>query len=108
MPAGEPVYWPANAGALRARYVRISVTDNDGTPPCIGELRLFADQSASAIPERGADLSFESQEEAAGARFTDNGEPASPLSILNHHGLNYVRLRLWTNPPRATATSPPT
>ena len=25
--------------------------------------------------------------------------PASALSILNAHGLNYVRLRLWVNPP---------
>jgi arabinogalactan endo-1,4-beta-galactosidase len=96
VPAGEPVYWPAT---LRARFVQISVTDADGTPPCIGELRLFAAQPASAIPDRGADLSFEPQEEAAGAQFTDNGKPASALSILNHHGLNYVRLRLWVNPP---------
>jgi arabinogalactan endo-1,4-beta-galactosidase len=98
-PAGQPVYWSAPGGTLRARYVRISVTDNDGTPPCIGELRLFAEQPATAIRQRGADLSFQSQEEAAGARFTDNGKPGSALSILNDHGLNYVRLRLWVNPP---------
>jgi arabinogalactan endo-1,4-beta-galactosidase len=99
VPAGEPVYWPASGGALRARYVRISITDSDGTLPCIGELRLFAAAPASSIPDRGADLSFEPQEEAAGARYTDNGRPASALSILNDHGLNYVRLRLWVNPP---------
>src|SRR5207248_9856028 len=97
VPANEPVYWPANR-AVRARYVKVDVTDNDGTPPCIGELRLFADLPASVIPDRGADLSFERQEEAAGARFTDNGVPASPLAILDHHGANYVRLRLWVNP----------
>jgi arabinogalactan endo-1,4-beta-galactosidase len=95
-PAGEPVYWRAS---LQARYVQISVTDNDGTPPCIGELRLFAAAPPSAIPDRGADLSFEPQEEAAGARFTDDGRPGSALSILNRHGLNYVRLRLWVDPP---------
>ena len=54
---------------------------------------------ADAIPYRGADLSFEPQEEAAGAHFTDNGVPGSPLQILNPHGLNYVRLRLWVDPP---------
>ena len=96
---GEPVYWPAAQGTLHARYVTISVTDNDGTPPCIGELRLFAAQPASAIPDRGADLSFEPQEEAAGAQFADDGKPGSALSILNNHGFNYVRLRLWVNPP---------
>ena len=98
VPAAEPVYWPLSAGSLVARYVRIEITDNDGTPPCVGELRLF-ENAAGAIPDRGADLSFEPQEEAAGAHFTDDGVPGSALSILNHHGLNYVRLRLWVNPP---------
>jgi len=99
VPAGEPVYWPEPAGSLDARFVKIDVTDNDGTPPCIGELRLFERVPATTIPDRGADLSFEAQEEAAGAHFTDDGVPASALSILNRHGLNYVRLRLWVNPP---------
>ena len=99
VPAGEPVYWPERAGALDARYVKIDVTDNDGTPPCIDELRLFERVPAATIPDRGADLSFEAQEEAAGAHFTDDGVRGSALSILNRHGLNYVRLRLWVNPP---------
>ena len=99
VPAGEPVYWPAGHGMIRARYVQIDVTDGNGTPPCIGELRLFAPAPLGATPDRGADLSFEPQEEAAGAHFTDSGVPGSALSILNAHGLNYVRLRLWVNPP---------
>jgi arabinogalactan endo-1,4-beta-galactosidase len=99
VPAADPVYWPERAGSLDARYVKIDVTDNDGTPPCIGEFRLFQRVPASAIKYRGADLSFEPQEEAAGASFTDDGVPGSALSILNRHGLNYVRLRLWVNPP---------
>ena len=97
-PAGKPVAWPLR-GTLRARYVKIDVTDNDGTPPCIGEFRAFSPTPASVLPFRGADLSFEPQEEAAGAHFTDGGVPGSALSILNHHGLNYVRLRLWVDPP---------
>ena len=99
VPAGEPVYWPSGRRMIRARYVTIDVTDNDGTPPCIGELRLFAPAPPGAVPDRGADLSFEPQEEQAGAHFTDGGVPGSPLSILNNHGLNYVRLRLWVDPP---------
>jgi arabinogalactan endo-1,4-beta-galactosidase len=97
--AGEPVYLPASGSGVDARYAQLSVTDNDGTPPCVGELRLFAAAPDSAIPYRGADLSFEPQEEATGASFTDNGVPGSPLQILDDHGLNYVRLRLWVNPP---------
>ena len=100
VPAGEPVYWPARDGSMRTRYVKVDVTDNDGTPPCIGELRLLSAMSIGTIPDRGADLSFEPQEEAAGAHFSENGVRSSPLSILNRHGLNYVRLRLWVHPPR--------
>jgi arabinogalactan endo-1,4-beta-galactosidase len=99
VPAGDPAYWPAQHGELRARYVKVDVTDNDGTPPCIGELRLFEAMPIDTIPDRGADLSFEAQEEAAGAHFTDAGAAGSPLSILTDHGMNYVRLRLWVNPP---------
>ena len=99
VPAGRPVYWPAGHRTLRARYVKVDVTDNDGTPPCIGELRLFEQMPANTIPDRGADLSFEQQELAAGAHFTDNGVPGTPLGILDHHGANYVRLRLWVDPP---------
>src|ERR1700742_2282678 len=91
--ASTPEYWPLH-GTLRARYVKIDVTDNDGTPPCMGEFRTFSPTPSSAIPDRGADLSFEPQEEAAGARFTDGGVPGTALSILNRHGVNYVRLRL--------------
>ena len=94
-----PVYLPASANGLQARYIQLSVTDNDGTPPCVSELRAFAPAPHTAIRYRGADLSFEAQEEAAGAHFTDNGAPASALQILNNHRLNYVRLRLWVNPP---------
>jgi arabinogalactan endo-1,4-beta-galactosidase len=96
--ANTPEYWPLH-GTMRARYVKIDVTDNDGTPPCIGEFRAFSPMSSSVIPDRGADLSFEPQEEAAGARFSDGGAPGTALSILNHHGVNYVRLRLWVDPP---------
>ena len=57
VPAGEPVYWPSGHGLIRARYVKIDVTDNDGTTPCIGEFRMFAPAPLNAIPDRGADLS---------------------------------------------------
>jgi hypothetical protein len=58
VPADEPVCWPSGHGLLKARYVQIDVTDNDGTPPCIGEFRLFAPEPMNAIPDRGADLSL--------------------------------------------------
>src|SRR5207253_1283775 len=36
-PAGDPAYWPTQDHPLSARYVKVDVTDTDGTPPCIGE-----------------------------------------------------------------------
>ena len=79
--ANTPEYWPLH-GTLRARYVKIDVTDNDGTPPCIGEFRAFSPMSSSVIPDRGADLSFEPQEEAAGATFSDAGVAGPAMQIL--------------------------
>ena len=53
VPAGQPVYWPSGHGLIRARFVTIDVTDGDGTPPCIGELRLFAPDSDRCDPGPG-------------------------------------------------------
>ena len=47
----------------------------------------------------GADLSFTPQELAAGAQFTDRGQQQSPVTIMRENGANYVRMRLWVNPP---------
>jgi arabinogalactan endo-1,4-beta-galactosidase len=94
--SNEPVYVPAN---VAARFVRVTVTDWDGKPPCIGEFRLFARASGSTLKFAGADLTFQPLEEATGAVFHDNGVPGTALGILGEHGLNYVRLRLWVVPP---------
>ncbi len=94
VPTGQPLYWPR---AFSARWVKLTVTG--GRAPCVGELRLFAPAARGVVPDRGADVSFEAQEEAAGARFADGGVRGSALSILTHHGVNFVRLRLWINPP---------
>ena len=83
-----------------ARYVKVDVTDNDGTPPCIGELRLFA-----AMPrERDPRPRRRSVVRAPGGgrrrpvhRRRRRRAPRSRSST--DHGLNYVRLRLWVNPP---------
>jgi arabinogalactan endo-1,4-beta-galactosidase len=102
---GKPMYVPVpgpagSAGrAATARYARLSVTSGTGAPVCVGEFRLFGADPGAAGMERGADLSFTPQELAAGARFTDRGVPGNPVSIMRDNGANYVRLRLWVNPP---------
>jgi arabinogalactan endo-1,4-beta-galactosidase len=98
--AGNPLYIPVPTGhAATARYARLNVISGTGAPVCVGEFRLFGPDQAAAGMERGADLSFTPQELAAGARFTARGVPGRPVPIMRQHGANYVRLRLWVNPP---------
>lgn len=54
---------------------------------------------ARALSVRGADISFTLQEEAAGTTYSDNGRQGRVEEILARHGANYVRLRLWVDPP---------
>ncbi|MCH9720972.1 MAG: arabinogalactan endo-1,4-beta-galactosidase [Actinomycetia bacterium] len=52
-----------------------------------------------ALTVRGADISTTLQQEAVGQAFTKGGKPASVEEILAASGANYVRLRIWLNPP---------
>jgi arabinogalactan endo-1,4-beta-galactosidase len=97
-----PSYIPLPDGQ-NARYARLTVTTGDGTPACVGEFRLFANTHRPNMM-LGADLSFTPQELAAGTTFTDQGQAASPIEILRAHGGNYVRMRLWVNPPPGYST----
>jgi arabinogalactan endo-1,4-beta-galactosidase len=54
----------------------------------------------------GHDLSFAVQESQAGATYTDNGRAALPEQILADHGANWVRLRLWVDPPAGYSDLP--
>jgi arabinogalactan endo-1,4-beta-galactosidase len=95
---GAPSYLSVPAGTS-ARYARLTVSTGDGSAACVGEFRLFGRDPAVARMALGADLSFVPQEEAAGATFTDGGRAASPIQIMRAHGSNYVRMRLWVDPP---------
>jgi arabinogalactan endo-1,4-beta-galactosidase len=89
---GSPAWFRAPS---TARWVRLSVRGDQ--PPCVGEFRALGRAASSMIV--GHDLSFAVQERAAGAVYTDNGRAALPERILAAHGANYVRLRLWVDPP---------
>jgi arabinogalactan endo-1,4-beta-galactosidase len=95
---GVPSYLTPQRGT-EARFARLTVSTGDGSSACVGEFRLFGRTAASRAMMRGADLSFQRQELAAGTRFTDAGNPSTPVRILAAHGGNYVRMRLWINPP---------
>ena len=96
--AGNPMYLPL-PGRTTARYAQINVKSGTGAPVCIGEFRLFGPDPAASQMALGGDLSFTPQELAAGAQFTDRGRPGNPVEIMRDNGANWVRMRLWVNPP---------
>ena len=95
---GNPMYVPLPRGT-QARYAQLTVFSGTGAPVCVGELRTFGPDPAAAGLDLGGDLSFTPQELAAGATFTDRGRPGSPVTIMRDNGANYVRMRLWVDPP---------
>src|SRR5262245_5435277 len=54
---------------------------------------------STVLSVRGGDISFTPQLEAAGIKFSDNGKVRPVEKIMAAHGANYVRLRVWNNPP---------
>lgn len=56
-------------------------------------------KSGKPLPIRGADVSSLAKSEAMGGVYRySNGKPGDALEILNKHGLNYIRLRVWVDP----------
>ncbi len=81
--------------------------------PAIGAGTVLSGASAAhaaapaanrALRVRGADLSFTPQLEEVGVRFRDGGHVRPVERILADHGANYMRLRIWTNPPAGYST----
>jgi arabinogalactan endo-1,4-beta-galactosidase len=53
----------------------------------------------SPLSIRGADVSSLQHSEDLGAKYYDEkGVLGDPLQILQDHGVNYIRLRVWVNP----------
>jgi len=95
---GNPMYIPLPRGT-RARYAEITVYSDTGADVCLGEFRTFGPDPAAASMDLGTDLSFTPQELASGAQFSFRGQVQNPVSIMRENGSNYVRLRLWVDPP---------
>jgi arabinogalactan endo-1,4-beta-galactosidase len=47
----------------------------------------------------GADISWVQEQEDQGTRFSDQGQQKDILVILKDHGFNWIRLRVFVNPP---------
>jgi arabinogalactan endo-1,4-beta-galactosidase len=95
---GNPMYFRLPSGT-QARYAELTVFSDTGADVCVGEVRAYGPDAAASGMNLGADLSFTPQELAAGATFSYNGRPGTPVSIMREAGANYVRMRLWVDPP---------
>jgi arabinogalactan endo-1,4-beta-galactosidase len=95
---GSPMYLPLPKNTT-ARYAEITVYSDTGANVCLGEFRAYGPDQAAAGLDLGADLSFTPQELAAGATFSYNGKAGTPVQIMREAGANYVRMRLWVDPP---------
>jgi arabinogalactan endo-1,4-beta-galactosidase len=95
---GSPMYLPLPGGTT-ARYAELTVYSDTGADVCVGEFRAYGPDPAAAGMDFGADLSFTPQELAAGAKFSYDGVPGTPVTIMREAGANYVRMRLWVDPP---------
>ena len=95
---GNPLYFPLRSGS-RARYAELTVYSDTGADVCVGEFRAFGPDAAAVGMDFGTDLSFTPQELAAGAAFSYNGRRGTPVTITREAGANYVRMRVWVNPP---------
>jgi Glycosyl hydrolase family 53 len=90
VPIGTPTW--VRSEPVKASRVTLSVPG----AACVAELRVLGRSRPLIV---GHDLSFAVQEAAAGATYTDRGAVALPERILADHGANWVRLRLWVDPP---------
>ncbi len=95
---GNPMYFPL-PHRTQARYAQLTVYSDTGADVCVDEFRTFGPDRELAGLAAGGDLSFTPQELAAGATFSYDGVPGTPVTIMRAAGANYVRMRLWVNPP---------
>lgn len=61
-------------------------------------IRINPIQGISPDFIKGADVSMLKQIEISGGKFYDQGVEKEALHILKDHGVNWVRLRIWTHP----------
>ena len=103
-PPAHPV---SRRSALALPPIALAASQLAAVPPAFAGHQAPAhgrSRRTRALAIRGADISFTLQEEAAGVRYSDRGKVRPVEQILAKHGANYVRLRVWTNPPAGYST----
>ena len=92
-------YRVRRAGAAVAVGLLMTVTAACDVAPPLAAEPLAAAGPGRQEPIRGADISFAPQVEDAGGAFSDRRGVRSVEDILADNGANWVRLRLWVDPP---------
>jgi arabinogalactan endo-1,4-beta-galactosidase len=99
-----PVSWPSQwlAVVVSARVRRGSCTISLHTDGDAGEWSNFDDielvSGAAELSVLGADVSSLAKSEDLGGVYRDDGRRRSALDILEDHGMNHIRLRVWVDP----------
>ena len=90
---------------IGAGWTRRAVLGTALAVPAVGLAESALATSGSTAPRvRGADISFTLQLEQAGVRFRRHGRVDPADRILRRAGGNWVRLRVWTDPPTGYST----
>jgi len=99
--AGGAALWaaaaPGAAMAPAAAAASESFVDVQGNPIARGREDYIV----------GADISWIQQREDTGTKYSDKGEVKDILAILKAHGFNYIRLRVFNDPTKATPKDQP-
>ncbi|GAB7192856.1 hypothetical protein NUM3379_35650 [Kineococcus sp. NUM-3379] len=95
-PTGSPL---SRRGLLAALPVAAGAVALGATPAAAAGPAAGSSGRGHALSIRGADISFTPQLEAAGIEFSDGGRVRPIEHVLRANGANWIRLRLWVNPP---------
>ena len=101
-------------GGRRQLTPGVSVAFRACVAPCL--VLLLGSASGGPVAQQlpppatyivGADISWVQAAEARGARYRDKGVEKDILEILRDHGFNYIRLRVFHDPTKATPRDRP-
>lgn len=73
--------------------------------PAVAQTTARWPRHRTALSIRGADISFTLQLERAGVQFSSEGKLAPVERILHRAGADWVRLRIWNDPPNGYSTA---
>ncbi|HWL98615.1 MAG TPA: arabinogalactan endo-1,4-beta-galactosidase [Nocardioidaceae bacterium] len=76
-----------------------------GAAPAAAAAPRPRDEPPAGPAVRGADVSFTLQLEEAGATWSYRGREGDPIELLDRAGANWVRLRVWVDPPAGYSTA---